>query len=213
MKDNDIRSALCCWLNRADPHAAIIEEMPLCRGVGRADVAAVNGAMNGYEIKSDHDSFARLPKQIENYQSIFDYCHLVVGEKHVSKVESLLPDGWGLVLVKTEHDEVSVRRLRKARRNTYANTDALVRLLWKPEAVRVLRQLGSPIKANAPVMQLWHELQQAPRRRLLDLIREQLKIRAMPATVQRFSQCDDSFPTEATAVDCRGRQSCSHNHE
>ena len=68
--DSDIRavprsSLFFKHLDEAD--TVVIEELGLCRGQVRVDVAVVNGLLHGYEIKSDRDSLRRLGVQVEVY--------------------------------------------------------------------------------------------------------------------------------------------------
>src|SRR5437773_2095115 len=78
MLDGDIRKALVERLNREDPSAAIFHELPLLRGKGRADIAAVNGVLAGYEIKSERDTLRRIVAQRNHYDSVFDVVVIVV---------------------------------------------------------------------------------------------------------------------------------------
>ena len=58
LKDNDIRVTLIDELNRinAQHDYRIIEELAVCDGEARVDVAVANGRLCGYEIKSDADT-------------------------------------------------------------------------------------------------------------------------------------------------------------
>lgn len=53
LKDNDIRVTLIDELNRinAQHDYRIIEELAVCDGEARVDVAVANGRLCGYEIK------------------------------------------------------------------------------------------------------------------------------------------------------------------
>ena len=57
--------------HKTDP-ALIIEELGVNHGSARADIAAVNGILHCYEIKSDRDTLLRLPGQIKAYNAVFD---------------------------------------------------------------------------------------------------------------------------------------------
>jgi hypothetical protein len=50
----------------------IIDELGLCRGTVRVDIAVVNGVLKGYEIKGDQDTLRRLASQAATYNRIFD---------------------------------------------------------------------------------------------------------------------------------------------
>ena len=82
--DEHIREALKTALRGQDNAAAIIEEMPLLRGRGRADLAFVNGRLCGFEIKSEADSLIRLGMQTENYEAVFEFNTIVAAQKHLT---------------------------------------------------------------------------------------------------------------------------------
>ena len=59
MRDVDVRQSLRRALSAehaGDAGTLIIEELGLCQHDSRIDVAAVNGELNGFEIKSDSDT-------------------------------------------------------------------------------------------------------------------------------------------------------------
>ena len=85
--DVDIRSALRSRLlakHAADADTVIIDELGVCRGKVRVDVAVVNGMLHGYEIKSDRDNLRRFSGQVDFYGKVLDRATLVVGEKTLS---------------------------------------------------------------------------------------------------------------------------------
>lgn len=94
LKDNDIRVTLIDELNRinAQHDYRIIEELAVCDGEARVDVAVANGRLCGYEIKSDADTLERLALQQKCYDKTFDTVSIVVGEnlkiglKNVSRI-------------------------------------------------------------------------------------------------------------------------------
>ena len=51
-------------MHRSEPNTVFLEELGLCQGDARVDYAVINGAMNGYEIKSDRDKLVRLPHRL-----------------------------------------------------------------------------------------------------------------------------------------------------
>ena len=56
LKDNDMRAVLINELNRANTcDYRVIEELAVCDGDARVDVAVANDRLCGYEIKSDAD--------------------------------------------------------------------------------------------------------------------------------------------------------------
>src|ERR1700752_2733932 len=91
--DADIRSALRSWLLAEDGSkgdTVVIDELGICCGVVRIDLAVVNGTLHGYEIKSDIDSLRRLALQIELYSKVLDRATLVVGQRHLDEALDML---------------------------------------------------------------------------------------------------------------------------
>ena len=88
------------WLRRrheGEEDVVFMEELGLCRGEVRVDVAVVNSALHGYEIKSDRDSLRRLSNQVVLYGRVLDRATLVVGERHADDASALVPEWWALL--------------------------------------------------------------------------------------------------------------------
>src|SRR6266849_4052905 len=99
MNDAQIRIATKQALfvqHRGDAETVIFDELGVQHGVARIDLAVVNGELHGFELKSDRDTLARLPEQVESYGRVFDRVTLVVGERHVRGAVDLVPDWWGV---------------------------------------------------------------------------------------------------------------------
>lgn len=121
----------------------IIEEFSVCDGAARVDLAAVNGVMHGFEIKSDIDSLERLPHQMELYSSVFDKVTLVVGAKHLYHAFNIIPDWWGVTIARvSEEGVVSFNEIREPELNRNVRVQAVAKLLWKNEALGILNDLG-----------------------------------------------------------------------
>lgn len=106
----------------------------------RADVAIVGDALQGYEIKTSRDTLKRLPRQIEAYSSVFDFCTAVVAERHLERSMELLPSWWGVIVL--NHNS-GMSPIREPRPNQTIDAATLVRLLWRDEAYEVLDRLGA----------------------------------------------------------------------
>lgn len=140
----------------------VIHELDLCQAEARIDVAAVNGHLTGWEIKTDRDTLVRLPRQQEVYSRIFDRVWLVAAKKHLEPAQEIIPGWWGLASVLDDHDGCSIRVARNARRNPAVDLHSLVRLLWRAEALHELEQLGlSAGYERAPRKVLWERLANA----------------------------------------------------
>jgi hypothetical protein len=131
--DAEIRAALLAHLrNRhaGNTDTAFLEELGLCRGQVRIDVAVVNCTFHGYEIKSDRDSLRRLAGQIDLYGRVLDRASLVIGGKHVDHAIASVPSWWAIQTVDLGADGIRLTRVRAGRRNPCRDARALVELLW-----------------------------------------------------------------------------------
>jgi len=194
--DPEIREALKNALRQADPSAAIIEELPLLRGRGRADLAFVNGRLCGFEIKSDADSLVRLGTQTEHYQSVFEMVTLVAAGKHLRHARRRVPRCWGLMEVARLDGEIVLRSRRKPRVNRDIDKAAVSRLLWKNECVRMLRKQGICARSGMPVQHLWELIESLPSKVICDEVREALKLRQRRSDSRQI-RCDDLRTTAA----------------
>ena len=122
----------------------IIQELGICNGKKRVDIATINGTLHGYEIKSDLDTLYRLPDQIIEYNKVFDKMTLIVGEKHVIDALNMVPEWWGIKIAKINADGVIIfNTIRIDSRNPTQENYAIARLLWKQEALALLSALGN----------------------------------------------------------------------
>lgn len=145
MRDSDVRKAALIMLaarHQGDSTTRIVEEMGIWSGSVRVDIAVINGALCGYEIKSDRDTLGRLPFQQDLYSRVFDSVELIVGLRHVEKATAIVPDWWGVTLA-TEGDsgDVDLAPVRPGAPNPTIDPFLVAQLLWKEEAVAVLDSL------------------------------------------------------------------------
>jgi len=141
LADADIRPALRSLLLAAhgnDPDTMLLEELGICRGQVRVDLAVVNGSVHGYEIKSDRDSLRRLAGQVEVYSRVLDSATLVVGDRHLAEALKFLPKWWGVLRFDATSGKPRFRTVRRAARNPCRDPRSLVELLWLDDALALL---------------------------------------------------------------------------
>ncbi|MCE5301601.1 MAG: sce7726 family protein [Planctomycetaceae bacterium] len=178
MNDKQIRPLLLELLRSRDPLAAIFEELPICRGDGRADVVSVNGAMYGYEIKGSNDTTRRLSKQIVDYERVFDYCVIVATQNHLDRAREIVPLYWGIVVVHETNFGPTMKQVRAAKRNRHTDPEAIMRLMWRREAVKSLRRCGISIESTALISHVWDVMVKAVSpKTIADEVRTALKAR------------------------------------
>ena len=182
MKDSDIRHTVLAALGskyKSDLDTVIIEELGLCQGDGRVDIAVVNGAIHGFEIKSNEDTLRRLPGQIEIYSRTLETVTLVVGNKHLEQALKVIPKWWGVVVAKEKSGQSHLRTKRKCKSNPCLDPFAVVQLLWRNEAFEALRERGlHGGLISKPRGVLWNRLVEClPLDELMALIRNIIKSR------------------------------------
>jgi hypothetical protein len=183
MRDMDIRRALRREMTRLhgdDQGTRVVEELGLCQGSARIDLAVINGNIHGYEIKSDQDTLERLRGQSEIYNRVLDYVTIIVSPSHVRHVMPIVPNWWGISIASAEEGEVVIRERRLPRRNAAADSFALAQLLWRGEALAALEGLGLAEGMHSKRREfLWRRLaEKVPTKELGRIVRDRLKSRA-----------------------------------
>jgi len=196
LRDFQIRSALrerLHLLHATEPDTAIIEELSLCQGDARVDVAVVNGSFSGYEIKSDRDTLARLPNQLAAYELCFDTMTIVVGLRHVKECMETLPQWWGIWEAVATEDGVKFGCWREAAPNHRIAPARVVQLLWKNEAREALQQIGVKPPSKSSRRDLWAMLLAAvPPQELFQIVRSRIRARGDWRSAPTPFRCGDS---------------------
>lgn len=142
--DKDIRSVVLNSIadsaREANLNHRVVEEMGICRGVARVDIAVIEDAIYGYEIKSDRDTLQRLPNQIALYSKVLDYVTLISGSSHMSKIKAMIPSWWGLSEARVQNGVVTIHDVRSPTINPIIDMGSVLELLWKNELLDVLKE-------------------------------------------------------------------------
>ena len=119
--------------------------MGLCVGATRVDIAVINGAISGYEIKSDRDTLNRLPGQVALYDLVLDAAWVVTTNRYAARVEAHISPWWGVLGVERQANEtVAFHILRSAAWNdTKQEPMAIAQLLWRDEALEELQAIDA----------------------------------------------------------------------
>lgn len=176
LSDAEIRPALRAHLRAAylhDPSTVLVEELGLCRGQVRVDLAVVNGILHGYEIKSDRDSLRRLGGQVDFYGRVLDRATLVVGTRHHDEVLDLVPEWWGVLLAQSRPQGLRLKTVRRGRKNPSRDPRALAELLWLDDALSLLEQRDAARGVRGK-----------PRRPVLDKVCDRFKVEEIAAAVR-----------------------------
>ena len=141
--DKDIREPLVEYLEEQQDKVRILEEKTM--GRSRADVVMVlEEEVVGVEIKSDADTYARLSRQVKDYDRFFDRNLVVVGTSHAHHVAEHIPDYWGIITVEEQGENCDFYMLREALENPKKKMIHKIRLLWRPELAHIQEINGMP---------------------------------------------------------------------
>lgn len=142
--DKDIRPALFNFLDSLYEINRIIEEKEM--GHSRADAVLVTfKSVYGIEIKSDQDTYARLDRQIKDYDRYFFKNYVVVGTRHAAHITEHVPAYWGIITVEIEAGKEDFYLLRKPLRNPNFDISETLTLLWKTELIHILARNNFPL--------------------------------------------------------------------
>lgn len=183
-----------------------IEEFALYGGTNRADLAALNGVTHGYEIKSDRDTLIRLPQQVTAYNAVFERATLVSARRHLSYARQIIPKWWGIVEVKgSPMFGMRLERIRESRPNPAPEGEAIACLLWRPEALQILTNLGLDKGVRSkPMEYLVSRLaQELTPETLSRYVRETLRARGDWRSAARLKQCGDTSPRPSNLLAAR----------
>jgi hypothetical protein len=191
MREIDIRRSLLAEIeerHRGETDTLIKEELGLCQGLARVDIAVVNGSVHGYEIKSEQDTLARLPGQAQIYSRALDFVTIVTAPAHAKKISEVVPGWWGICNATEFGQEVRLESSREAFHNPQVEPFALAQFLWRDEALQALSEnnLAAGMRSKRRE-QLWHRLaSELTLEKLGCIVRERLKRRRVdwrvPAT-------------------------------
>lgn len=143
LHDKDIREPLFDFLEEAYGKVRILEEKTM--GKSRADAVMVTpDSLYGIEIKSDADTYARLERQVKDYNLYYDYNYAVVGTSHATHIEEHLPGWWGIITVERVEGKADFYILQKPLPNPEMDWQRKISILWRPELAHIQKLNGLP---------------------------------------------------------------------
>ncbi|WP_051204940.1 sce7726 family protein [Butyrivibrio sp. VCD2006] len=143
LHDKDIREPLFDFLEETYGKIRIIEEKTM--GKSRADVVMVTeDSIIGLEIKSDADTYARLGRQVKDYDKYYDRNIVVVGTTHALHTPEHVPDYWGIITVEVVDGELDFYFFRKPGINPKLTLKNKLRILWRPELYELQQIFDMP---------------------------------------------------------------------
>lgn len=136
LHDADIREPLFSYLENRFGIIRILEEKTM--GKSRADVLMVKeDGIYGFEIKSDADTYARLKRQVRDYDRYYDYNYVVIGTTHVKHIEEHVPVYWGILVADREGDGIDFYEYRAPVKNPKVKWKWKITILWRIELAHI----------------------------------------------------------------------------
>jgi hypothetical protein len=155
--ENTVRDALRREV-RTRSTEALLDEFWVPGSNERADLVVIGERLDGFEIKTAHDTLARLPRQVSAYGRLFERCNVVVAERHARRSSEMVPSWWGVAVFTSSGKALSFRWIRDAQPNAGFDCGTLVRLLWRDEARSILCELGAPPDGTRSRASMWSEI-------------------------------------------------------
>lgn len=218
MRELDIRRLLRRRLIAefgTDATAVILDEFSLCCGKVRADMAVVNGELKGFEIKSDQDTLRRLHSQAPIYGKVFDTVTIVTAPRHIREAREIVPSWWGIVVADQNSDSaLRLDCIRQEDANPQHDPFALVQLIWRDEALELLRNhnLHTGLQSK-PRKLLWEALvHNFHLTELQQMVRARLKARRDWPVVASRKRCDVTSRLSSMSSNFHSQRASSHNH-
>lgn len=178
MLDIEIRKCLHNYLERQNdniPQTLIVDELNVCKGLARVDIAVINGVIHGYEIKSENDTLQRLPNQIKYYNHSLEKITISINECHLEKTIRIIPDWWGIMIVDKEK---SINEIRKAKLNVSIDAESTLQFLWKDELIELINKYEITIKRNLTKVELHKAIiSELEKNIIITEVRQALKLR------------------------------------
>lgn len=130
--DKDIREPLFDFLEESFGRVRILEEKNM--GKSRADIVMITeNAFFGVEIKSDADTYARLKRQVKDYDTFFDYNIVAVGSSHAHHITEHVPEWWGIITIDEIDGKPDFYMYRKAAHAPKVDIKQQLTFMWRPE--------------------------------------------------------------------------------
>lgn len=142
LSDSEIREPLFDFLEDTYGKLRVFEEKQI--GKTRADVMIIlQEKIIGLEIKSDKDTYARIDRQIPDYNKFFDENYVCVGSSHAHSIDEHVPEWWGIIVV--EYIEpagfdfyIKRRPTNNPRPDKRRKLKRQLGFLWRPELNHIL---------------------------------------------------------------------------
>ena len=113
-------------------------EFPIARS--KADFVMINGIGRVYEIKTELDNLERLESQINDYYKAFSQVVVLTYDKNVEKVEKLVPESVGIMILTPRGALHTIRKAVDDRE--HFEKEAIFKILRKEEFESILLRSG-----------------------------------------------------------------------
>lgn len=166
----------------------------------RLDLGTINGRSYAYEIKTELDSLAKLPRQLTDYSTVFEFVTVVAHQRHCQKVLSSIPEHCGIRTYHHTSDGIRFYNIRKATRSPFLNSMSQISCLSSQELRQLLQDTGVKNIGNTRQQRVAAVLCHVPRRRINSLFKHALKRRFQKQWQFLTDHFDDVYPIDVQTV-------------
>lgn len=130
LKDNQIRKAIVKSLKGH----ILLHEFTFMINNTIADILDVTSdKITSYEIKSDYDSYTRLPNQIIGYDSVCSFKYIVIGASKEPSIYDHIPDDYGIIVASSINNKIQLTTVKEPIENKNIQVEPMIE--WLPSTL------------------------------------------------------------------------------
>lgn len=181
MRDSEMRAAVSQHIEARvrDREYLLVPEVDVRWSVpGRLDAMMIADRITGFELKSEADSLARLPRQIHTYGAVAERAVLVVAPRHLQAGLAAAPAWWSVWAAIDGIDGVKLRQVQRGKLNPGINLLAVLSFLPRETILAELQRRGRRELSGLRIDELRAEMYRSvPRAQLLNVARTHMLAR------------------------------------
>lgn len=130
---------------KTDENQVLFSELPFFDGHRRADIVRLDSlGLAAFEIKSSSDNLEKLPAQLIDYNSSFEYTYLVLATKHLKPAIKIAKKNIGIFIV--ENGELT--KVRHARGRKRLKKNQLLGFMTKQMILDAIKHQSTIVSLN-----------------------------------------------------------------
>jgi len=112
-------------------------------GDSRVDICRINGGTYAYEIKTEYDTFERLPNQLQDYSMAFEKVYVIVPKTRVTDVKKIIPSTCGIISYRVDENKQFIFHFAKRAEKNHCDFSICLKNLSSNDMSYLLRLFES----------------------------------------------------------------------